>query len=470
MTKSAAEQALEVESAFLAGVQANLKMAGSQVIAGTTFAREEHDQADRVRAAMVDRRIYDRKRYDALPHGRGFTLRGYERRWIFGKRLKSVTIGTVLAPPGPLLEGDGTLEPVSHATLAAHLRSLVTDSRAPQLIGVCSPGGFEKDVWNTPLDFPNVHVVLIEPRPDGGWRAGSPGGRLDPRLIKLFDPEGAGQKIDRIKREIGARSTDLLTGGISAASLAKQLDVPPRMVETALGEIAWADPELRLSRQGGEVFLYRGAADLAGKENDSMSLAEWVRSLFSNEGDEARKINVLAERRAALSSRLDRMYDDIGKLEKKEQQLVTEGKAATSTVTKRRLAAQIAQMRKDISRCNTSAAVISKQINIISTHIHNLELAQTGSVAQLPSSEELTEAAVSAEEILEQLASSDELVSGLEVNLAQTAVSEDEAAILKELEGEPPAPQKAAAKEVVAEAPQAAPAMPQKERGSAQAE
>src|SRR5262249_42041374 len=120
--------------------------------------------------------------------------------------------------------------------------------------------------------------------------------------------------------------------------------------------------------------------------------------------------------------------------------------------------------------CNTSAAVISKQINIISTHIHNLELAQTGSVAQLPSSEELTEAAVNAEEILEQLSTSDDLVSGLEVGLANTAVSADEVAILKELEGDQPAAEKSPPAESVADAAKAVPAPPQKERGKAQAE
>jgi len=82
--------------------------------------------------------------------------------------------------------------------------------------------------------------------------------------------------------------------------------------------------------------------------------------------------------------------------------------------------------------------MLSKQINIISTHIHNLELAQTGSVASLPTSEDLTEAAVNAEEILEQLNASDDLVSSLEVSMAESAMTDDEAEILRELEGDEP--------------------------------
>lgn len=464
--KSAIESAAEAESAYLAGVRANLQTA-RQGLGGTIFKDEEIDQAEAVRAAMVDRRIYDRKKYDAMPHGRGVIVRGYQKRFFFGKRLKSVTIATVIAPPGPIL--DDRAEPVSALQLAAHVRGLIRDGNMQHVVGVCSPTGFDPDAWNTPLGLPNTHVVLIEPREGGGWRVGAVGRPIDQRLVKLFDPEGDAQKVDRVRRAVEERSTDLLTGGISVSSLARELDLPPRVVEAGLSVVVRKDPELRVSRREGEAFLYRGASAAPDGDDDSMSITDWIKSLFAKEGDEAAKINVLCERRAALSTRLDRMYDDIGKLEKKEDQLVVEGKAASSNVVKRRLAAQIAHMRKDISRCNTSAAVISKQINIISTHIHNLELAQTGSVAQLPSGEELTEAAVNAEEILEQLAASDELVTGLEVGLAQSAVSEDEAAILKELEGDAPAKEKAAPQKV-AESPMSAPPAVQKEQGKAQAE
>lgn len=468
----AADAALEAESAFLAGVQANLHTATGRLIAGGSFQREEFDQSERVRAAMVDKRIFDRGLLAELPQGRGLAVRGYERRWIFGRRLRSVTIATVLAPPGPLLDEKSPPPKIGLAELNAHVRSLVRDGKAPHLVGVCSPSGFEPDVWNTPLELSNVSVVLIEPRPEGGWRVGGARTGLDDRLVKLFDPEGVTGKLSRVRKELEERRTDLLTGGLSMSSVARRLDLPAPLVRQGFEQAVRSDPELRLSRQSGDVMIYRGAAALPDMEDGSMSLADWVKSLFSSKGDEAKKIDVLSERRAALAGRLDRMYEDIGRLEKKEQQLLDEGKAATSKVSKRRLAAQIAHMRKDISRCNTSAAVISKQINIISTHIHNLELAQTGAVAQLPSSDELTEAAVNAEEILEQLAASDDLVTGLEVNLAETAVSDDEAEILKELEGnEPPAAKATVKEDKVADASAAPPKVPvQKERGTAQAE
>ncbi|MCZ6816477.1 MAG: hypothetical protein O7F76_07215 [Planctomycetota bacterium] len=434
--KTASEYACEVESEYMAGVRANLAEAGGTLLGGSRFEREEHDSAEAVRAAMVDRRIYDRERYGRMPHGYGFTMRGLDRRWLFGKRVKSVTIASVLAPPGPLLETDEPAPPVSMSELMRHVESLKTKNKAPHLIGVCSPGGFEEEVWNSPPQISGVRLVLIEPREDGGWRISKGLGTHDAKLCKLFDPEQIGQKIGRVRQELEERSTDLLTGSVSARSVAERLDLPQSVVEQAFDVVEKADPELRVSKRSGEMMLFRGAPVASGREDGSMSLSEWVKSLFSKEGEEATKINVLSERRASLSGRLDRLYTDISKLEKKEGQLRDEGKATKVGVAKRRIAGQISRLRKDISRVNTSASILSKQINVISTHIHNLELAQTGTVAQLPTGEELTEAAVNAEQILEDLSASDDLVSSLEVNMAETSISDDEAAILRELEGE----------------------------------
>ncbi|MCZ6681590.1 MAG: hypothetical protein O7D94_05000 [Planctomycetota bacterium] len=467
--KTASEYACEVESEYMAGVRANLAEAGGTLLGGSRFEREEHDSAEAVRAAMVDRRIYDRERYGRMPHGYGFTMRGLDRRWLFGKRVKSVTIASVLAPPGPLLETDEPAPPVTMSELMRHVESLKTKNKAPHLIGVCSPGGFEEEVWNSPPQISGVRLVLIEPREDGGWRISKGLGTHDAKLCKLFDPEQIGQKIGRVRQELEERSTDLLTGSVSARSVAERLDLPQSVVEQAFDVVEKADPELRVSKRSGEMMLFRGAPVASGREDGSMSLSEWVKSLFSKEGEEATKINVLSERRASLSGRLDRLYTDISKLEKKEGQLRDEGKATKVGVAKRRIAGQISRLRKDISRVNTSASILSKQINVISTHIHNLELAQTGTVAQLPTGEELTEAAVNAEQILEDLSASDDLVSSLEVNMAETSISDDEAAILRELEGEP-SEGSGSAKASSSEAAPRETESGRRERGQAQAE
>ena len=174
-----------------------------------------------------------------------------------------------------------------------------------------------------------------------------------------------------------------------------------------------------------------------------MNVIDKIKSLFAGDGDEGDKINVLAERRAALAERRKRIYEDIGKLEKKEAQLLEEGKASKSQVPRRRLAAQLLQLRKDIGRQNTSAAMLNKQINIISTDIHNLTLIQQGEMAQLPDTTELTEHAVEAEEMLEMLNADADMVGSLETGMEQSLTSEEELAIMQEFEGADEQPSKA---------------------------
>ncbi len=430
----AISHAKETESAYLAGVSGNLRTAGGRIVSGTQFKREDRDQAEKIRAVMADRRVYDRDQFNRLPHNQSVTVRGYERRWFFWNRVRSVTIAGVLAPTQDLLDAPDEQLPVSRAQLVEYVSGLITNAGAPHLIGVCAPSGFEKDVWDSPPEMGNVKLILIEPRGDGGWRVEAADPNLDRRLIKLFDPEDVMAKLGRVKKEIKSRSADLLTGSLSADSLAKEMGLPVPLIANAFEQIAHEVPELHVSKKSGVATLFRGVASASYEEDKSMSITEWIRSLFSKDGDETNKINVLAERRAALSSRLDQMYEDIGALEKKEAKLVEEGKASSSKVTRIRLAGQIERLRKDIQRFNTTASMLSKQINIISTHIHNLEMSQTGSMAELPSSDELAEAAVGAEEMLEQLNASDDLVSSLEVGMAESALSDTQADILAEFE------------------------------------
>jgi hypothetical protein len=114
--------------------------------------------------------------------------------------------------------------------------------------------------------------------------------------------------------------------------------------------------------------------------------------------------------------------------------LLAQGKAAKSQVPRRRIAAQLAQVRKDITRHNTTTAMLNQQINIISTDIHNLTLIQQGEMAQLPDTEELTQNAVKAEEMLETLRADSELVGSLETGMADAVTGDEELAILREFE------------------------------------
>lgn len=150
---------------------------------------------------------------------------------------------------------------------------------------------------------------------------------------------------------------------------------------------------------------------------------------FSSPTD-TEKIASLQERVATLSTQRDKIYKDISSLEQRESELVEQGKANKSIV-RRRLASQVAQIRRELQRQYTTAAMINGQVDILGTDIHNLTLLQQGAMANLNDSQEITKNAVRAEEILESLSSDVALVSVLESGVE---MSQEELDILAEFE------------------------------------
>lgn len=431
-----AQKALQYENEFLSGVGHNFEAAKGVHFRGSIWREVRHDESDRLRALMAENRNYDRELLKSLPANRRMELHGFERRFIFGKRRTGIAVASVLSPLSHYAAKDrGEAPPIGLGELIDHTRKLVTESGVPYIIGVCSPTGFTEEAREAKLDKDNVSVVLIEPDGRGGWRTTGAGDDVDPRLIEIFDPEGAKEKVERVRRLVEENSADLLTGGVAASSLARKANLPVELVRQGFEGVAASDPELRLAKKDGDFLLYRGAP-VQSRERKSMNVIDRIKQLLAGDADDGEKINVLAERRAALAQRRDRIYEDIGKLEKKEAELLEQGKAAKSSVPRRRLAAQLAQMRKDIARQNTTAAMLNQQINIISTDIHNLTLIQQGRMASLPDSAELTEHAVAAEEMLETLKADAELVGGLENDMEETLASEEELAILREFEAD----------------------------------
>ncbi len=438
-----ATKMLQAESAYLSGVASNLEAAKGKQFTGTIWQTSRDDDSDRLRALMAANRVYDRERLSELPHNRRISLHGYRRTWWFRKRRTGVAIASVLCPLEDLVtDRDREPGPIDLPELHAHVRKLVTDPSVDHVIGVCAPSGFTAAARAAKLELEKVTLVLVEPAPDGGWKVTSPHRDLQGHVLALFDPEQGSEKLERVQREIEERSAELLTAGLSASSIASRLGLPKDVVMAAVERVAAADPELRVSREADDVLLFRGAT-ARSEEKTSMNVVDRIRQLFSRDGEEVEKINLLSERRAKLAQQRDRLYGDIAKLETKEADLVREGRENKSQVARRRLAAQLGQLRKDIGRQNTTASMLNQQINIISTDIHNLTLIQQGNLAHLPSTEELTENAVKAEEMLETLTVDSELVSSLETGLAEASMSEEELAIMKEFD-EPSPPEKTA--------------------------
>lgn len=450
---SDAAKAFQHETEFLSGVEGNFEAAKGKQLRGSIWKTSHFDETDRLKALLASNRIFDREKLKSLPANRCVVLQGFERRWIIGKRATGVAIASVLSPMSHFASNDDSeAKPIGLGELVDHVRRLTRRSKATHLIGVCCPTGLTQEAKNARLDLPGVTVVLVEPDGQGGWNTFPCGDDTDPRVLKIFDPEQAKDKVDRVRRMVEERSADLLTGGLSVSSVANKMALPQDVVQQAFQQVADQDPELRVAKSEGEFLLFRGAM-VQPQERKAMNVVDRIKQLFASDGGEAEKVNLLAERRALLAQRRDRIYEDIGGLEKREADLLAQGKAATSNVPKRRLAAQLAQLRKDIARQNTTAAMLNKQIDIISTDIHNLTLIQQGEMASLPDTEELTQNAVRAEEMLETLQADADLVGSLETGIEETLASDDELAILKEFDEEKTPPEVAAPSKVAQATP-----------------
>jgi len=147
----------------------------------------------------------------------------------------------------------------------------------------------------------------------------------------------------------------------------------------------------------------------------------------------------IVKRRNGLNIQLDKKFEDIDSLEQYHQRIFQRGKVTNNNIEKRRIVAEIARIRGDIRRQNTSARVISAQINILNTNLHNRWLAKQTQIVPLPNIEELTAGSVEAEESLTALQEMNDDVESMSKKMFETASigSEEEDAILAELNGSP---------------------------------
>jgi hypothetical protein len=463
-----AAKAAELESAFLAGAEANLNAAKGRRLLGSRWTWTTRSQEDRLRAKLVEQGRYDRELLRRLPKNTSRVLTGFVPRLFVGRRKTSVAICSVLCPlehfANPSTAGEPP-PPVGLSALVAHVKELTAADEVPCLVGVCSPSGFTDDAKRGGLELPKVTLVLVEPRAGGGWNATAGSPDAGPADCRLFDPEATAQKLSRVKEEIDTRGADLVAGGLSASAIAGRLSLPARLVALAFEQAATADPTLKLSRQRDEVLLYRGAATILDSET---SMVDRIRDILSGKGNEARKINALAERRALLVQRRDRLYEDLGKLEAREADLIKQGRESVSPSVKRRVASQIKQLRDDMDRLQASARMIGQQVDVISTHIHNLSLIQQGQAAKLPPVEEITQDAVRAEEMIEQLNADTELVGNLSMGVTGQTATDDEMAILAELDAPAAAPEQAAAPPETGRTPAQRTPMPERKQAERQ--
>ena len=252
----------------------------------------------------------------------------------------------------------------------------------------------------------------------------------------MFDPEANKDKRQRVREAIEAGRMELSVSGLAVDKIVAKTELPAQLVEAELRSYAKENPGLAAKRLDGRMVLFREGSAVVGIAPaggvNAMPMIDKIRALFARRGETEKKIAFLSERRAALGQQRDRAYEEIGTLETKDVELREQFKNAGAELSKRRITSQLLQLRKDMERRQQLLGVLNTQMNVVSTHLHNLELVQQGQTAKLPDSEEMASDAAAAEEMLVGLQESSEMAETVG-GVASSSMSSEEQALYEEL-------------------------------------
>ena len=393
--------------------------------------RKDDRQVDLIRQ-MSQMGKPDRELQSKMPVGSRLWVTLWKQRFFFLKRDIGQLRVVCVSPTRSLLAGEEGA-PLS----LADARRLVEESppapaSGPATIVVMSTSGFAPQARELAERRVDRTVVLVQPNDAGGWRVSGP--NETPELISLFDPESDPEKRARIRAQVELARADLLSAGsIGADRIAGATQLPLELVESELKSYASANPGMAARRLDGRLVLFREGAAPAQDGGSDMPFLQRLKALFSRKPDPAAKALAMAEARARLTQRRDLAYDEIALLERKESDLKQQFAAAPSELARKRITAQILQLRKDQERRQQILGMLNQQVNVISTQLHNIELVQQGKSAQLPTTEELAQNAAEAERILTDLQVTSEM-AGESAATGLTGMSDEEQALYDELQ------------------------------------
>ena len=436
---------------------------GPRPVASLPKSVSRWDRALAIKRRMAALDVPDFELQDAMPTGLGFDV-GLTRQVLlaFSQPMATVRYASLPAVDDLILGRDPRrLDATAVRESVGELPPPPTADRfgGPMTLVLFAAGGFGEDAKRTARSFVDgPPTILIEPDDAGGFNVvGPPGSEF---LCELLDPEQYPERRRRVWAELDRRDIDLLTGGVSLDAVAEATHLNVATVELAARE--WANdrrrsgsPALRVKKVEGVPMLYADSslttADLGGTglrldtggESTSISVMDRLRRLFGRSVSPQRKIAELSERRAALSRQRDRAYDELGRLEDREQELKIAFKADAAGGSRRRITSQLVQLQKDAERRRQTVGVLNQQINVIGTHLHNLELARAGNAAKLPKSEEIAADAAQAEEVLAELQASSELADELAGHTTGTGLSDEEQRLYDQLAAEADGPAEA---------------------------
>lgn len=390
----------------------------------------EGDSVGELRQHLSEAGITDGTVEHSYPKRATLDVALLRRKWFVLAEVSGRLHLRVLAPLAALVSGDVPRP----ATLAEVQRAIdqATDPRCPTTIVLVSTSGFAVEARELAERKPGRTVLLLEPNGAGGWRTHGPTEIRS--VVDLLDPENEDDKRRRVRDYVLAREVDLGGSGLSADKVASVIMLPVQLVEAEMKTLAKERPGWAARRLDGRLVLYRQGAALQPATTQEPAMLDRIRGLFGRKGDTEKKIAYLSERRAALGQQRDRLYEQLAKLEAQETALKHEYRQAGGPLAKRRITSQLLKLRKDAERRQQLLGMLNQQIQVVGVHLHNLELARTGTAHGLPPAEEIAEDAARAEQVLAEVQASAELaVSG---GVAVGGLTEEETALMQELDAE----------------------------------
>jgi hypothetical protein len=416
---------------------------GRRPVTTCMISVEKSDHSVDLKRLMSEMNKPDRQLQSQMPTGETIEVTLSQRK-LFILRSTVGRLKVVCTSPTRSLIAGQEAQPLKTDEVRKLLSSIPPSSGGvPSTVVLMSTSGFTIEAHELAVRSADRTVVMVEPNKAGGWAVFGPVETKS--LVDLFDPEVEDSKRSRVREEIDLGKMDLTGAGVASDKIAAKTQLPLQLVESELKSYAKANPGLVAKRLDGRVVLFRegsvAASAVSGSTSSAsgggdMPLIDRVKQLFARKGENEKKIAFLSERRTALSQQRDRSYEDMQNLEQQEAALRRTFKEATGDITKRRVTSQLLQLRKDIERRQQLLSVLNQQINVVSTHLHNLELVQQGQGAKLPDSEEVAADAAKAEEMLAQLEADNELASSVGGIATGTSMSAEEQALFEELERE----------------------------------
>ncbi|MCA8959545.1 MAG: MerR family transcriptional regulator [Planctomycetes bacterium] len=201
---------------------------------------------------------YDRSLLEELPHDRA-TRYSFPCAGLLGRKKPKVIITAACRSPiEALARGESPSAPFGRDDLDEVIAEHCRPTSAFHVLGILATTSWEPGLIERPPRHERVGLVLIQPRPGGGWKIGDTLPKRLSELRSLFDPEQESEKVSRVYARLTEDPELRIPGGhLEVEPLIESLGVSREVLGKALDQVRADDPRLQLTRVAGKEILKR---------------------------------------------------------------------------------------------------------------------------------------------------------------------------------------------------------------------